>query len=134
MSRVVRNASTALADGGFPYSATVSPGPLIFSAGISPLDADGAIVAAGDVVAQTRRCIENLRIVLTEQGADLGDVAKMTVYVAEHLHPDLEVAWDAVRSGFGDAVPPAMMLGVTVLPYDGQVVEIEAVAAPPVRR
>ncbi|NED60903.1 RidA family protein, partial [Streptomyces sp. SID10244] len=54
-----------------------------------------------------------------------------TIYVAEQLQADLMVAWDAVVEQFGDAVPPAMMMGVTVLPYDEQVVEIEAIAALP---
>ena len=40
-----------------------------------------------------------------------------------------------VRESFVDAPPPAIVVGVTVLPYDDQVVEIEvAVAAPPVCR
>lgn len=130
MSRVRLNGSSTLPDGGFPYSATVSAGPLIFTAGISPLDANGAVAASGDVVGQTRVCLANLTTVLDEQGAGLADIAKLTIYVAEQLQADLEVAWDAVVAEF-EAVPPAMLMGVTVLPYDGQLVEIEAVAAPP---
>lgn len=130
MSRVLLNGSSALHDGGFSYSSTVSAGPLIFTAGISPLDASGAVVAPGDVVGQVRVCLGNLAAILGEQGAAFGDVAKLTVYVAEHLQADLYVAWEAVVAEF-EAVPPTMMMGVTVLPYDGQVVEIDAVAAPP---
>ncbi|GAA1481128.1 RidA family protein [Gordonia sinesedis] len=131
MSRVLRNASSQLPDGGFPYSATVSAGPLLFTAGISPLDDDGAVVSPGDVVAQTRRCLVNLRTVLDEQGASFADVAKLTVYVAEHLQADLVVAWETVVAECGGTVPAAMMMGVTVLAYDGQVVEVDAVAAVP---
>ncbi|MGV9709181.1 RidA family protein [Gordonia sp. NPDC003424] len=130
MTRVRLNGSAALHDGGFAYSATVAPGPLIFTAGISPLDADGQIVAPGDVVGQTRVCLANLSTVLGEQGAALSDVVKLTIYVAEHLQADLYVAWQEVLAEFGTPVPPAMMHGVTVLAYDDQLVEIEAVAAP----
>ncbi|AZG46089.1 RidA family protein [Gordonia insulae] len=130
MSRVRLNGSAALHDGGFAYSATVAPGPLLFTAGISPLDADGVVEAPGDVVAQTRKCLQNLSVVLAEQGASMADIAKLTIYVAERLQVDLSVAWDAVVAEFGSEIPPAMMLGVTVLPYDEQVVEIEAIAAP----
>lgn len=130
MSRVRLNGSTTLHDGGFPYSSTVSPGPLLFTAGISPLDENGEVIAPGDVVAQVRACLGNLAAVLGEQGATFGDVAKLTVYVAEHLQADLYVAWEAVSAEF-DVVPPTMMMGVSVLPYDGQVVEVDAVAAPP---
>lgn len=130
MTRVRLNSSSALPDAGFAYSASVTSGPLLFTAGISPLDADGTIVAAGDVVGQTRICLENLQTILADQQASLADVAKLTVYVAEGLQADLIVAWDAVVAVFGTPVPPAIVVGVTVLPYDDQVVEIEAVAAP----
>ncbi|MFW0794079.1 RidA family protein [Gordonia sp. CPCC 205515] len=132
MSRVRLNGSAALHDGGYAYSATVAPGPLLFTAGISPLDAEGVIVKPGDVVGQMRRCLEILGVVLYEQGASLTDVVKLTIYVAEHLQADLYVAWQEVVAEFGAPVPPAMMLGVTVLGYDDQLVEIEAIAAPPV--
>ncbi|MGV9795820.1 RidA family protein [Gordonia sp. NPDC003422] len=132
VGRVRRHASAALPDGGFPYSATVDAGPLLFTAGISPFDLSlpkAAIDSPGDVVAQTRRCLSNLDAVLTERGAGFADIAKLTVYVAEHLQADLAVAWNAVVEAFGGDVPPAMIVGVTVLPYDGQVVEVDAVAA-----
>ncbi|ROZ89309.1 RidA family protein [Gordonia sp. OPL2] len=130
MSRVRLNGSAGLHDGGFAYSATVAPGPLVFTAGISPLDAEGGIVAPGDVVGQTRRCLEILRIVLAEQGASFADIVKLTVYVAERLQADLVVAWQEIVATVDPPVPPAMMMGVTVLAYDDQLVEIEAIAAP----
>lgn len=40
-------------------------------------------------------------------------------------------AWDVIRAAFGDHDPPGTLLGVTVLGYPGQLVEIEAVAAVP---
>ena len=131
MTRITLNGSSVLHNGGFPYSATVSAGPLLFTAGISPLDEEGVVVAANDVVGQTRRCLENLSALLAERGATTADLAKLTIYVAEHLQADLAVAWDAVVAQLGESVPPAMMVGVTVLPYDEQVVEIDAVAALP---
>lgn len=38
-------------------------------------------------------------------------------------------AWEVVRDAFGDHDPPNTLMGVTVLGYDDQLVEIEAVAA-----
>ncbi|MGK2319508.1 RidA family protein [Gordonia rhizosphera] len=130
MSRVRLHGSTTLPDHGFAYSATVGPGPLVFTAGISPVDGQGIVTTPGDVVGQTRQCLQNLAGVLAERGASLADVVKLTVYVAERLQADLVVAWQEVAAEFGDPVPPAMMLGVTVLSYDDQLVEIEAIAAP----
>lgn len=131
MAQVQRNRSGQLFDGGFPYSATVLPGSTLFTAGISPLDEQGRITPPGDVVGQMRTCLRNLRVVLAEQGAAFADIAKLTIYVAERLQADLVVAWQAVVEEFDDDVPAAMMLGVTVLAYDDQLVEVEAIAALP---
>ena len=130
MSRVRLNGSVGLHDGGFAYSAAVAPGPLVFTAGISPLDGDGAVVAADDVAGQTRRCLEILRTVLADQDCSFADIVKLTVYVVERVHPDLVVAWQAVAAEFDAPVPPAMLMGVTGLGYADQLVELEAIAAP----
>jgi len=42
---------------------------------------------------------------------------------------DLVAAWDVVRDAFGDHDVPSTLFGVTVLEYEDQLVEIEAVAA-----
>jgi enamine deaminase RidA (YjgF/YER057c/UK114 family) len=47
---------------------------------------------------------------------------------------DLGAVWQVVRDAFGDHDPPSTLLGVTVLGYDDQLVEVEAVAAVPARR
>ena len=104
---------------------------MVFTAGIAPLGADGEVVAPRDVVGQTRQCLANLGTVLAGHGAGFADVAKLTVYVAEHLQADLYVSWAEVLASFTDGAPPAIVVGVTVLPYDEQVVEVEAIAAPP---
>ncbi|MCZ4579934.1 Rid family hydrolase [Gordonia amicalis] len=116
---------------GHTRSATVAPGSLVFTAGAAPIDEDGATVAPGDVSEQARQCMANLETALAEAGASLADVAKVTVFVAEHLQADLVVAWDAVTAAFGDHKPAGSLLGVSVLAYDDQLVEIEAVAAIP---
>jgi enamine deaminase RidA (YjgF/YER057c/UK114 family) len=104
---------------------------LIFTAGAAPIDEDGATVAPGDVTRQAYQCMANLKIALAEAGGSLTDVVKVTVYVAERLQADLVVAWEAVTAEFGDHMPAGTLLGVTVLAYDDQLVEIEAVAAIP---
>ncbi|MDS1115414.1 Rid family hydrolase [Gordonia westfalica] len=116
---------------GHTRSATVAPGSLVFTAGAAPIDEQGVTVAPGNVSEQARQCMANLQTALAEAGASLDDVAKVTVFVAEHLQADLVVAWDAVTEAFGDHKPAGSLLGVSVLAYDDQLVEIEAVAAIP---
>jgi enamine deaminase RidA (YjgF/YER057c/UK114 family) len=55
-------------------------------------------------------------------------VLKTTVFVASAERADLVAAWDVVRAAFGDHDAPSTLLGVTVLGWPGQLVEIEAVA------
>jgi enamine deaminase RidA (YjgF/YER057c/UK114 family) len=57
-------------------------------------------------------------------------VLKTTVYVASGERSDLVAAWDVISSAFGDHDAPTTLLGVTVLGYPGQLVELEAVALP----
>ena len=65
---------------------------------------------------------------LAEAGATLADVLKTTVFVASADRADLVAAWDVVSAAFGEHDAPSTLLGVTVLGYPGQLVEIEAVA------
>jgi enamine deaminase RidA (YjgF/YER057c/UK114 family) len=65
---------------------------------------------------------------LKECGAGLRDVLKTTVYVASSNRDDLVVAWNEVAAGFGDHDPPSTLVGVTVLGYPDQLVEIDAIA------
>ncbi|WP_380157393.1 RidA family protein [Kineococcus sp. R86509] len=93
-----------------------------------PLDADGATVSVGDVVGQTRQVVANLITALAAAGAELSDVVKTTVYVASADRDDLGAVWDVVRTAFGDHDAPSTLLGVSVLGYPDQLVEVEAVA------
>jgi enamine deaminase RidA (YjgF/YER057c/UK114 family) len=51
------------------------------------------------------------------------------VYVASADQADLLSAWAEVEETFGSDGPPSTLLGVSVLGFTGQLVEIEAVAA-----
>lgn len=115
-----------------PYAyAARAPGDLVFTAGACPLDDAGAVVHVGDVRAQARQVMENLRAALEVAGCTFADVAKTTVYVASTDRADLVAAWEVVRAAFGEHDAPSTLLGVAVLGYPDQLVEVEAVAAAP---
>ena len=130
---VVRNfvSPTELTDTApYAYAAVAPPGArLVFTAGACPLDAAGETVAPGDVAAQAEQVMHNLRIALQAAGAGLDDVLKTTVYVASAERKDLVTAWEVVRRHFGSHDAPSTLLGVSVLGYPDQLVEVEAVAA-----
>jgi enamine deaminase RidA (YjgF/YER057c/UK114 family) len=115
---------------GVPYAyASIAPrGALIFTAGACPLDDNGQVVGAGDVRAQASLAVANLSVALAEAGATFADVLKTTVFVASDQQADLVAAWEVVEAAFDDHDAPSTLLGVTVLGYRDQLVEIEAVA------
>jgi enamine deaminase RidA (YjgF/YER057c/UK114 family) len=116
----------------YAYAAVVERGAaLVLCAGACPLDAEGNVVAPGDVAAQAEQVMQNLLSALRAAGAELRDVVRTTVYVASNRREDLATAWDIVRRHFGDRDPPGTLVGVTVLGWRDQLVEVEAVAAVP---
>jgi len=117
---------------GVPYASaatTRNRALSVFTAGACPLDKSGWTVALGDVAAQADQAMRNLRDALVAAGARLEDVVKTTVYVASSDRSDLVAAWKVVHRHFGDHEPPSTLLGVTVLGYPDQLVEVEAIAA-----
>ena len=88
-------------------------------------------MAPGDVAAQAERVMRNLEQALRAAQCGLDDVLKTTVYVASSDRADLVAAWNVVRAAFGDHDPPSTLLGVAVLGYPDQLVEVEAVAVRP---
>ena len=114
----------------YAYAAVVHDvSRLVFTAGACPLDQNGATVAGDDVVGQAEQVMINLRTALQAAGADLPDVVKTTTYVASQRREDLLAAWAVVRRHFGHHDAPGTLLGVAILGYPDQLVEVEAVAA-----
>ncbi|UUN30557.1 RidA family protein [Streptomyces sp. FIT100] len=114
----------------YAYAATApAESRLVFLAGACPLDEDGSTAAVGDYAGQAAKAIANMRAALTAAGASLEDVISTRVLVASTRREDLVTAWEVVRDSFGDHDVPSTLMGVTVLGYRDQLVEIEAIAA-----
>ncbi|KRA24569.1 enamine deaminase RidA [Microbacterium sp. Root61] len=114
----------------YAYAATApSNARLVFLAGACPLDDDGTTAAIGDYVGQAAACVDTMTRALADAGATLEDVISTRVLVASSDRADLGAVWEVVRDAFGAHDVPSTLLGVTVLGYEHQLVEIEAVAA-----
>lgn len=122
--------SGALADvAQYAYAATApSNARLIFLAGACPLNEDGSTAGVGDYAAQAEKAIQNMLLALEAAGAVIEDVISTRVIVASARQADLVTAWDVVRGAFGGHDVPSTLMGVTVLGYRDQLVEIEAIA------
>lgn len=115
---------------GYDYAA-VARGPLLFTAGACPLDARGRVVAPGDHVAQATTALTNLDLVLRRHGATFEDLVRTTVYVVGDRDA-LRAVWAEVAATLAPARPPSTLLGVALLGYPDQLVEIDAIATVPV--
>lgn len=112
---------------GYAHVAVASGARLALTAGAVPLDDRDHLVGAGDVRAQARQTLDNLRRQLAVAGATGEDVLKTTVYVASTDRADLVAVWEEVQ-GSPIAAAASTLLGVALLGYTGQLVEIEAIA------
>lgn len=114
----------------YAYAATApAESRLIFLAGACPLNDDGTTAAIGNYAGQAAKCIENLTQALADAGAGLEDVISTRVLVASSNQADLVSAWQVVRDAFDTHDVPSTLMGVTVLGYAHQLVELEAIAA-----
>ena len=123
--------STRLSDvAQYAYAATAPANArLIFLAGACPLNEDGSTAAVGDYAGQAAKAIDNLQIALADSGASMTDVIMTRVLVASSRQEDLVTAWQVVREAFGEHDVPSTLIGVAVLGYSDQLVEVEAIAA-----
>src|SRR5712675_1147409 len=77
--KIIKPAKSAAAVG--PYNHAVRVGDLLFCAGQIPIDAATGNIVAGDIKAQTERVLQNIKIILTDQGLSFANVVKSTVFM-----------------------------------------------------
>jgi enamine deaminase RidA (YjgF/YER057c/UK114 family) len=117
---------------GFSHAAQTRGGRTLFLSGQVAKDRDGGVVGKGDLVAQFRQVVENLRTAVGARGGQLTDIVKLTIYVlstAEYKARAREIG-AVYREYFGRHYPAMTFLEVKGL-YDddrGCAIEIEAVA------
>jgi enamine deaminase RidA (YjgF/YER057c/UK114 family) len=108
------------------YADAVIAGDTLYVSGIVPVTEDGAVVGAGDVVAQAREVFAIMGRVLAAAGAGPGDVVKVVVYL---LDVDDRPKINPVRQEFfGSARPASTLVEVSRLAVPGALLEVEAVA------
>jgi 2-iminobutanoate/2-iminopropanoate deaminase len=111
-----------------PYSHAVRSGGVLYCSGQVPLDPATGKLVEGSVGDQTRRCLENLRLVCQAAGAELSDAVRLGIYVTDMgTFPDVNEAYGRF---FGDGPPARSTIGVAGLPL-GATVEIDAIVALP---
>lgn len=125
MREVIKTSSAPAAIGPYSQGIRVSAGKMLFTAGQVPLDPATGQMVTGDIKAQTRRVLENVKAILHAAGASFENVVKTTVFMT-----DLNefAAMNEVYAEFFSTNPPARStVEVRALPR-GCKVEIETMA------
>ncbi len=91
------------------YSRAVIDGDWIFVSGTTGFDY-ATMTIADDVVAQTEQCLRNIAFALTQAGASLRDVVRVTYMLPDAT--EFPACWPALRGAFGDIRPAATMISV----------------------
>jgi enamine deaminase RidA (YjgF/YER057c/UK114 family) len=118
---------------GYSHVTITAAGRLAHLAGQCPLDVSGKVVGPGDYDAQTDQVIANCLAVLAAAGAAPSEVARSVIYVVSADSAVLAGVWDRLlASELAPAFSTAStLLGVTVLGFAGQLVEIDLTAVLP---
>ncbi len=117
---------------GFSHAARHSSGDIVHLAGQVGWTKDLQVVP-GDLAAQTRQALANIKVILDEIGATPADVLRLRTYVVDHNPSKLEPVLNAINQFYAGAIPaPNTLIGVQSLALPEFLVEIEAtVVAPP---
>lgn len=101
----------------------------IHCAGQVAWDREGRLVGEGDLAAQARQALNNLKTVLAEAGATPADVVRMRTYVVDHKPEYLEIIGRAVDQFYAEELPAAnTLVGVQSLALPEFLIEIEVTA------
>ena len=111
------------------YTHVVRHENLLFIAGQVSTDGDGNVIGEGDMRAQVRQVHENLKAVLASQGADFGNVTKITIYTTD-IDAYIETG-DVRREYWTEGAPASTLVQIERLARPVFLVEIEATAIAP---
>lgn len=117
---------------GFSHAALQRGGRTLHLAGQVAWDAKRELVGAGDLGAQARQALKNLRAVLASCGAAPKDVVRLRTYVVNHTPGKLGPVTAEIVAFYDGAEPaPNTWIGVQALAMPEFLIEIEATAVIP---
>jgi 2-iminobutanoate/2-iminopropanoate deaminase len=120
---IIKPAGAAPAAG--PYNHAVRMDQLLFCAGQIPVVPDSGQLVGGDIRAQTERVLENVKLILHDQGLTFDHVLKTTVFLTNLA--DFAAMNEVYSRYFTADFPARSTVQVAALPR-GANVEIEVIA------
>lgn len=111
------------------YTHLVKFDKFLFIAGQVALDAEGNVIGDGDMKAQVRQVLENLKTILASEGADFSNIVKINTFTTD-IEAFFETG-DIRREYFGSNAPASTLVQIDRLARPVFLVEIEAIAVSP---
>jgi reactive intermediate/imine deaminase len=107
-----------------PYSQGVRVGDTVYVSGQIPLDPATGTMVSGDIEAEIRRVLENLKAIVQAAGGTLAQVVKVNVFLTDLAH--FAVVNQLMAAYFSEPYPARAAVGVAALPR-GARIEMECV-------
>jgi 2-iminobutanoate/2-iminopropanoate deaminase len=109
-----------------PYSHCVKAGVMLFVSGQIPVEPLSGEQVSGGIEAETKRVMENIKLVVEGAGAKMSDAVKLTCYLAEMS--DFQAFNKVYGEYFPEAPPARACIQAAQLPL-GVKVEVDAIVA-----
>lgn len=113
----------------YSQAITVSgPAKTIYIGGQNAIDAQGRLVGAGNLAAQSRQILRNIGLILAAEGATFGDLIKLNIYLVPGS--DARLGFQAFQEVVGPLphMPLVTVLFVAALGNPAALVEIDGIA------
>src|SRR5258705_6507175 len=122
--------------GMYSHGVITRAGEIVVVAGQVGMDRAGKLVGPGDVGAQTKQALDNVRAVLDAADCSMGDVVRFQTFLphASDIEGFMQARHEVFPGHFPDGVyPPNTLLIVSRLVKPELLVEIEAMAVKPTK-
>ena len=130
MDKTIINPPTLAHPIGFSHGILVKGGRLLFLAGQTGSNAEGRIIAPGNLVAQYEQTLRNLQTVVEAAGGKMQDITKLNIFVRDRddYLAHLKSLGVVHRTFFGAYYPTMALFEVSRFFQDETLVEIEGLA------
>ena len=108
--------------GSYSQVVMIKPGRLVFLAGQTAVNRQGELVGPGDIRAQTKQVLQNIKNGIEAAGGTLQDIVSMTVFITDaRYHSDVNEVRGEI---FGSSFPVSAMVEVAGLARPEMLIEI----------
>ena len=129
MSKTYLNPPGSPTPKSYHHVITTGPGKMIFMSGQVAFDSSRSIVGEGDVVAQTRQTMLNLKSAVETGGGQISDIVQITTHVVNYDPTQLEDITGTIAEFFEpECLPTNTLVGINSLSTEGLLIEIGGIA------